>query len=146
MAKPITLHRIICTITGKALVAGSNFPHHHLSLDQFSDRYNGLWFERGQWTERGGCFWKNEEPVRAHLQNLCHDWRIKASAFRPRASATALHWGLWPASRYTEVIPGSLDWSRLNFLMVELIHVVSRTSKTVIGSDFMGIEAKSGAI
>lgn len=118
------IYQIVCIITDQALVYGSDCPHDHRG--QFGRA--GEWYMRGHWSDTGGCFWKTENTVRKHLQNLCHDWTSHYENF-PRYR----HW--------RQVVPNSLDWSRLEHLRVQQILVTNHSSVTISGADFMGINA-----
>lgn len=133
MPQAFKMYRIICAITDKALVSGSDSAHAHLAGPGFKGRYKGAWYERGTWARGGGAFWKTEWTVKKHLQNLCHDWDRK--------------WG--PSGHYSdtwmEAIPGPPDWSRLNDLRVEQIYITDYTTTQLLASDFMGIPAEVAA-
>lgn len=133
MPKPFKMYRIICTLSDKALVTGSNNGPwggwHHRARE---------WHERGTWSASGGAFWKSEGAVRKHLQNLCHDWINRhAPARYPRYSGESTWW--------TEVVPGSADWSRLAVLRVEQIYISNYATTTLLASDFMGIPDEAAA-
>lgn len=133
MPAAFKLYRIICTITDKALVYGSDYSHHHLAGPGFKGRYKGVWYERGQWSQTGGSFWKTEWTVKRHLQNLCHDWERKWGA-------SGHYSDTWMA-----VIPGSLDWSRLKDLSVEELLVTKYSTIKLAAADFMGIPEERAA-
>src|SRR5258708_689338 len=108
MPQAFKMYRIVCTITDKALVSGSDCPHGHLVDPGFRGRYKGEWYERGYWSRSDGAFWKTEWTVKKHLQNLCHDWERKSAPSRwPRYEGQHDDW--------CAVIPDSLDWSRLKY-------------------------------
>jgi hypothetical protein len=128
--KPMKMYRIICTVTGKALVSGSNMPNSRPAYAYGAGE--PIWFERGYWSESGGAFWKTEQTVKRHLQYLCHDWMTKSAPMRyPRYEGQMDHW--------QEVIRGSRDWSRLEHLKVETLLITNYSTIQVSASDFMGI-------
>lgn len=138
MPQAFKLYRIICTITDKALVSGSDCPHHHLAKVGGHGRYKGAWYERGSWSSTGGAFWKTEWTVKKHLQNLCHDWTTKHSPEKyPRYLGETHYW--------REVIPGPPDWSRLNDLSVEELLITKYSTVRLAASDFMGIATQNAA-
>lgn len=72
-----------------------------------------------------GAFYKKKGTIRAHLHNLCHDW--KSHRINPNYS-------------FTEEKPiGSADWSRLDLYEVETITIIDHGEKTQSAKDFMGI-------
>lgn len=126
MTQSFKIYRIICTLTDKALVSGTDMP--------CFTRYGRPphWHERGFWSASGGAFWKTEPAVRKHLQNLCHDWSRKWAPSRyPRYPGQQDTW--------TVATPGSADWSRLRFLRVEQIYVSNYATTLLSASDFMGV-------
>ncbi len=140
MPRPFKIYRIICTLTDKGLVSGSDWPTR--SHGYHPNLHPGKWHERGSWSATGGTFWKTEAAVRRHLQNLCHDWATRSRpSYYPR----------WPNERvyWHEVISGppcwgQPDWSRLQFLRVEQIYITNYATTSLLASDFMGIPAESG--
>src|ERR1700761_2725845 len=122
MPKPFKIYRIICTLTDKALVTGSDHA-------VWAGRSRPMsWHERGTWSS-GGAFWKSEGSIRRHLQNLCHDWVNRRTPARfPRYEGQCDYW--------TQVVPGSADWSRLALLRVEQIYVSNHQTTTLFASDF----------
>lgn len=129
MPKPFKIYRIICTLTDKALVTGSN------NAPWFGGRHPSgrplRWHERGSWSQ-GGAFWKTENSVRRHLQNLCHDWVQKSALTQYQRYEGERHY-------WTEAAPGPADWSRLQFLRVEQIYVSNYATTSLLAADFMGI-------
>src|SRR5690242_4315447 len=79
--RPFTIYRIICTITGKALVSGSDNPHSHRCPPGFPNQ-SGQWYERGQWGRSSAQFWRTKDGVKKHLMNLCHDWGRESFTWR----------------------------------------------------------------
>lgn len=129
MAGSFKLYRIVCTLTGKALVSGSDEPvwcgGRHPSGRPLA------WHNRGSWSQHG-AFWKTENAVRKHLRNLCHDWARRSAPSRyPRYEGERVHW--------REPITLAPDWSRLKHLRVEQIYVTSHTTTAFDAADFMGI-------
>lgn len=114
--KPFKIYRVICTITGRALVSGSELPNNE-----------GPWYERGQWTQTG-VFWKTEATIKRHIWKLCHDWRM---SFAGGAA--------WYFDGYKRVSEDP-DWSRLDHLRVETTTVTDHTTSEVGAKDFMGIQ------
>ncbi|MCX7320408.1 MAG: hypothetical protein NT113_13275 [Hyphomicrobiales bacterium] len=134
MAAAFKMYRIICTITGKALVSGSNHPNCRPAYA--FGRGPEYWYERGSWTHRGGMFWKTEGTVRGHIQNLCHDWKcVSTVPIYPR----------YPGERHYhfQVVRDSLDWTRLEHLSVEQLHVTEYSTVRLAASDFMGVNANA---
>lgn len=126
MPQPFKMYRIICTLTDKTLVSGSNYPN------CAPIGHQRQWWLRGQWSNTAGAFWKSENTVRKHLQNLCHDWMSKSAPSRwPRYANQRDYW--------MEAIPGAADWSRLAHLRVEQIHVTNHSAVILPAHDFMGI-------
>jgi hypothetical protein len=135
MPKPFRIYRIICTLTDKALVGGSD---HATWAGPWNRPDQHAWHERGTWSASGGAFWKGEQAVRRHLQNLCHDWVNRNAPSRwPRYEGQRDYW--------TEVVPGSADWSRLAHLRVEQIYISNYATTTLLASDFMGIPDERAA-
>lgn len=136
MPKPFKIYRIINTLTDKALVTGSNLPLWYGGVHPHGRALS--WHERGTWSSSGGAFWKSEQAVRKHLQNLCHDWATR-SALSP--------WPRYEGQRdyWTVPLPGQADWSRLAHLRVEQIYVSDYATTTLLASDFMGIPDEKAA-
>lgn len=128
MPQPFKMYRIVCTVTDKALVYGSNF----------ATGCGRHWYERGHWSHSDGAFWKKEYTVKRHLQNLCHDWCNKSAPSRwPQYEGQHEYW--------TEIIPWSLDWSRLQYLTVEEFRVTAYSTVKLQAADFMGIAEQHAA-
>lgn len=132
MTHSFKIYRIVCTLSGKALISGSNnapwFGGLHPSGRQLR------WDKRGSWSAVG-AFWKTENSVRKHLRNLCYDWKNCSALSRyPRYEGQREHW--------TEACAGP-DWSRLQHLRVEQVYVTNHTTTTLLASDFMGIPASA---
>lgn len=126
MPEPFKMYRIICTITDRALVSGSDHPNwgRNGSPPQ--------WYMRGSWAKSTGAFWKGEWTVKQHLQNLCHDWRsMHRPMSRPRYPGELYHW--------REPIPGFVDWSRLEHLRVDQFLVTDYSVTKWAASDFIGM-------
>jgi hypothetical protein len=137
MPQAFKLYRIVCTITDKALVSGSDCGNSRPAYAY--GRGPSFWYERGHWSAKDGMFWKTETTVRKHLQNLCHDWERK---FGPT-------WGTCVGNSYNDtwmqVVPNSLDWSRLQHLVVEQFHITEYSTIKLAGADFMGINISAAA-
>jgi|SRR6185312_9634399 len=130
MPAAFKIYRIICTITDKALVYGSDYPNSRAAYSY--GRGDPVWFERGSWSDKGGTFWKTDGAVKKHLQNLCHDWVSKHAPVQyPRYVGELNFW--------REMIPGTLDWSRLEHLTVEELLVTNYSMTRLNASNFMGI-------
>lgn len=115
--RPFIINRIICTINGKALISGSDWPHRHLSPP--------VWYNRGMWGIRSGSFWKTDYTIKNHLHKLCHDWRTCSDdEYR--------HW-------WHERISTEPDWSRLEHLMIEQTVVSQHSISEIDARDFMGL-------
>ena len=126
MPAAFKMYRIVCVLTDKALVSGSDLPHEHLTWR----RQPPQWHDRGWWSRTGGTFWKGEDTVRRHLQNLCRDWdRV---------------WSPNRAITWTQPISGP-DWTRLQHLRVEQFYVTDYSITKIAASDFMGIPEESAA-
>jgi hypothetical protein len=138
MPQAFKLYRIVCTITDKALVSGSNYPN---SRPAYSFGHGPeFWYERGHWSASDGAFWKTEGTVRKHIQNLCHDWKVVfGEKYRLQIGP------YWYSDQWREIIPHSLDWSRLNNLVVEQFHITEYSTVKLAGRDFMGIPERSAA-
>lgn len=135
MPQAFKIYRIICTITDKALVSGSDCPHDHLGKPGRPPQ----WYMRGTWAKTGGGMWRGEDTVRKHLQFLCHDWQ---RCWGPEK----LNWrGHLDRDTWLEPIPNSLDWSRLSSLTVETLHITNYSTVTVSASDFMGVAVPAAA-
>lgn len=128
MPQAFKMYRIICTINDRALVSGSDCPHHHLG----SQWRKPEWFMRGIWAKSSGAFWRGEDTVRKHLQNLCHDWNVE-------------NYGPGYRDYRRVMIANSLDWSRLQHLRVEQIYVTDYTTTQLSAADFMGIPVEVAA-
>lgn len=129
MPAAFKMYRIICTITDKALVSGSDCPHHHLG----SQWRTPQWYMRGTWSKSSGAFWRGQDTVRKHIQNLCHD-------FDRQWGPSGHHNDTWLAP-----IPNSLDWSRLKDLRVEQIYITDYSTTQILASDFMGVAVEVAA-
>jgi len=135
MGRAFKIYRIVCTLTGKALISGSDHPV------WYGGRHPSgrplAWHQRGSWSDVG-AFWKTENSVRRHLLNLCHDWINQSAPSRyPRYENQRDYW--------TSPVPGPADLTRLQFLRVEQIYVTSHTTTTLSASDFMGIPDQSAS-
>lgn len=130
MSRPFKIYRIVCALTDKALVSGSDQPVWYGG--QHPSGRPLPWHCRGSWSSVGGAFWKTENSVRKHLQNLCHDWMRKSRPHAyPRYPNQTVSW--------TEPTPGGADWSRLRFLRVEQIYISTYATTLLTASDFMGM-------
>ena len=119
--RPFKIYRIICTISGKALISGSDHPHNH--------REPPVWHNRGLWGYRAGVFWRTESAVKNHLHQLCHDWE---RGFGPD----------WPSDIYDswlEHISEKPDWTRLDHLLIEETIVSQYNVSEINAKEFMGV-------
>ena|SRR6185437_13166537 len=127
------MYRIVCTITDKALVSGSDLPHDHRGAPGRAAE----WHDRGWWSKSSGTFWKGEDSVRRHIRNLCCDWQRRwAPALYPRWANEYQTW--------TEAATAP-DWSRLQHLRVEQFFVTDYTITKLSAADFMGMPDERAA-
>ncbi len=138
--RPFKIYRIICTINGKALVIGSDLPHHH--------RTPPLWYSRGQWTVPG-VFWRTEAGIKKHLLQFCHDWKtVRVDGYEhywtDDNGTIRSHWihAYWYQERITE----TPDYTRLDHLCVEETTVNDHSVAEVNAKDFIGLQVAPEAI
>lgn len=137
MPAAFKLHRIICTLNDMAYVSGSDNQHLYPpeKYPAWAGRPQQSWYQRASWSRTDGVLWKTETPVRRHLHNFCHDWQ-----YHWRPSAPDQEYRSWKT-----VVPGSADWSRLQFLVVEQILVTNYSTIKLPAHDFMGIPEQAAA-
>lgn len=116
--RPFKIYRIICTLTGKALIAGSDSGPWHRDKSR-------AWHERGLWGSRG-CFWKTEATIKKHLLNLCDDWWL----------ADVRSSSVWCEHRRTTKNP---DLSRLEHLKIEVTTITDYSISEIPARDFLGV-------